>query len=119
MDIASVAPAVVLVRISGRDVGEFGTKPLSAADRLLGTKQDAHLFIDARDTQGASVEVSNEWAQWLARNRSRFTRVHMLTGSQYVRMTAEFVRRFAELGALMEIYSDSVAFDAALSQARA
>jgi hypothetical protein len=38
----------------------------------------------------------------------------MLTGSRYVRMTADFVRRFAELGDAMLIYTEPSVFDDAL-----
>lgn len=86
-------------------------------ERLLGDG-NVRLFIDARDTNGASVEVSNDWAQWLSRHRARLAQVHMLTGSKFIRITAEFVRRFAALGDLMEIHASAADFDAALSRAR-
>jgi len=41
----------------------------------------------------------------------------MLTGSRFIRLTADFVRRFAELGDAMRIYTDPAAFDGALSNA--
>jgi hypothetical protein len=41
----------------------------------------------------------------------------MLTGSRFVQLTADFVRRFAELGDAMLIYTDGVAFDEALASA--
>ena len=41
----------------------------------------------------------------------------MLTGSRFIRLTADFVRRFADLGELMRIYTDPAVFDGALSNA--
>jgi hypothetical protein len=38
----------------------------------------------------------------------------MLTGTSFVQLTADFVRRFAELGDAMRIYTDGAAFDEAL-----
>jgi hypothetical protein len=107
------APHVLLMTIRGRDAGEHGAAPMRALDEelLLGP---ATLFIDARRTTGASVDVSNVWAQWLRTNRDRLHAIHMVTGSSFVQLTADFVRRFAELGDAMRIYTDGAAFDEAL-----
>lgn len=107
-------PHVVVVTIAGRDVGEHDVGPLRALDDEL--QHGAFtLFIDARRAPGASVDVSNIWAQWLRRHRDELQRVHMLTGSRFVQLTADFVRRFAELGDTMLIYTDGAAFDEALA----
>jgi hypothetical protein len=108
------AEAVLVVRLTGWDVGEFGDAPLKELDRLLGEGL-VQLFIDARATKGATVDVSSEWAQWLRRNRNRFAHVSMLVGGPFVQLTAKFVQRFADLGEVMRIYSDPKAFDAALA----
>ncbi len=104
---------VVVVTIKGRDAGEHGDGPLRALDEEM-LAGPFVLFIDARATSGASVDVSNIWAQWLRSRRDRLDRVHMLTGSKFVQLTADFVRRFAELGDTMRIYTDGAAFDEAL-----
>lgn len=109
-------PHIVTLVIIGRDVGEHGEAPLRALDSELRTGPFA-LYIDARDTRGASVDVSNIWAQWLRKNRDQLHEVHMLTGSRFVQLTADFVRRFAELGDAMRIYTDGAAFDEALQLA--
>jgi hypothetical protein len=106
---------VVVVVISGRDAGEHGDGPLRALDDEL-QRGPFTLFVDARRTQGASVDVSNVWAQWLRSRRDKLERIHMLTGSKFVQLTADFVRRFAELGDAMLIYTDGSAFDDALAQ---
>jgi hypothetical protein len=41
----------------------------------------------------------------------------MLTGSRFIHMTAEIVRRFSSLDGLMRITTDPAAFDAALLEA--
>jgi hypothetical protein len=107
------APHVVLVTITGRDAGEHGDRPLLALEDELRTGPFA-LFVDARRTSGASVDVSNVWAQWLRAHRDQLHRIHMLTGTKFVQLTADFVRRFAELGDAMLIYTDGAAFDDAL-----
>jgi hypothetical protein len=110
------APNVVSVTISGRDVGEYGDGPLRALSEEL-LRGSFVLFIDARRTLGASVDVSNVWAQWLRANRDRLHRIHMLTGSRFIQLTADFVRRSAKLGDAMLIYTDPTAFDEALRDA--
>lgn len=107
---------VVVLVIEGRDAGEHGDGPLRALDEELERGPFA-LFIDARKTLGASVDVSNVWAQWLRSRRDRLDQIHMLTGSKFVQLTADFVRRFAELGDAMRVYTDGAAFDAALAAA--
>lgn len=109
-------PHVVVVTITGRDAGEHGNGPLEVLDAELARGPYA-LFIDARRTLGASVDVSNVWAQWLRAHRDHLHQIHMLTGSKFVQLTADFVRRFAELGDAMRIYTDGAAFDDALRAA--
>jgi hypothetical protein len=108
--IRRVVPSVVVVTIAGRDVGEHGDGPLRALDTQL-AEGPLELFIDARQTTGASIDVSNVWASWLRRHRDDLHRIHMLTASRYVQITADFVRRFADLGDAMLLYTDAASFD--------
>ncbi len=114
LTIARPVGHVVVVTISGRDAGEHGDGPLRALDHEL-SRGPFSLFVDARRTQGASVDVSNVWAQWLRSRRDQLHHIHMLTGSRFVQLTADFVRRFADLGDAMLIYTDGAAFDEALA----
>lgn len=116
LTISRPVPHVVVVVIEGRDAGEHGDRPLKALEEQL-QRGSYTLFVDARRTQGASVDVSNVWAQWLRTHRDHLGRIHMLTGSRFVQLTADFVRRFAELGDAMLIYTDGAAFDEALAAA--
>jgi len=119
LGIGRPAPGVVVIRLAGWDAGEFGDVPMTELAKDLAKPGLIELFVDARAVKGASIEVSGEWAQWLAKNRSRFVQISMLTGSRFIQLTANFVRRFADLGELMRIYTDAVAFDAALAQSAA
>src|SRR3546814_19120197 len=76
------ARGVVVLRIAGHDVGEFGDAPLRALEDYLSADGTIMLFVDARDTEGASIEVSGAWAQWLAAHRARCARLAMLPGSR-------------------------------------
>lgn len=116
MVITRPAPHVVVLTITGRDAGEHGDGPLRALDDEL-RRGPFSLFVDARHTQGATIDVSNVWAQWLRAHRDHLHQVHMLTGSRFLHLTADFVRRFAELGDAMRIYTDGAAFDEALRAA--
>jgi hypothetical protein len=110
-------PGVIVMRIRGHDVGEFGTAPMDALRQYIEGQSQVELFIDARHTKGATVDVSSEWSQWLAANRSQFVRISMLTGSRLVNITADFARRFSGLQDVMRIHTDEHAFDDALEQA--
>ena len=116
MTISRPAPGVVVLVIRGRDAGEHGEGPIHELEKDVAAGS-FDLFVDARLTRGASLDVSNVWAQWLHLRRERLRRVNMLTGSPFVQLTADFVRRYAELGDAMRIYTDAVAFDAALAGA--
>jgi hypothetical protein len=107
----------VLMKISGTDVGEFGDAPMRALRDSVGDSSAIDLFIDARDVRGASIEVSGDWAGWLNANRSILGSVTMLTGSRFIQVTAEFVRRFACLEGSMRICTDPAVFDQAILEA--
>lgn len=116
LTISRPAPRVVLLTISGRDAGEHGDGPMRELARDFEGAQ-VTLFIDARATQGAIMEVSNQWATWLRARREQLVAVHMLTGSRFVQLTADFVKRWADLGDKMRIYTDAASFDEALRAA--
>lgn len=109
-------PGVVVARFVGKDVGEFGDVPFREldADLAVGPVQ---LFVDARDSKGPSLDVSDAWMQWFRRNASRIHYVCVLTGSPYVQLTAGMIQRFSELGEKFRIYTEASAFEAAIEVA--
>lgn len=111
------ARGIVVLNISGHDVGEFGMGPMRQMEKYLSDDASTQLFIDARSTEAASIDVSSDWAQWLEAYKSHFEHISMLTGSQFIQITADFVRRFAGLGDVMRIYTEAAAFDRALGDA--
>jgi hypothetical protein len=117
LEVSRPRDRVVVVTITGTDVGELGDVPFKELEPDLADARPLELFIDTRDTRGASIGVSQDWAMWLQRNRERFVRVTMLPGSRYIQVTADFVRRFADLGDCMYITTDTRAFDSALAAA--
>lgn len=116
-DLEQLSPRAMVLKISGTDVGEFGEAPiLTLGEWLAGTTAPVEFFIDARDVRGASIEVSGEWARWLGNHKDRFRKVTMLTGSRFIHITAEFVRRFADLEGKMWICTEPDVFDRALGE---
>jgi hypothetical protein len=114
LEVRRPCPGVLLVTISGNDVGEFGSAPLVeiTPDAKRGP---LHLFIDARRGQTASMDVSHEWAAWMKEHHSALESISMLTGSKFIQLTASFVRSFADLGEKMRIYTSADAFDEELA----
>ena len=84
----------------------------------LSSSKPIKLFIDARAVRGASIDVSNEWAAWLNAHRAQMESITMLTGSKFIQITAEFVRRFAGLNGIMWVCTEPAVFDLALEQAK-
>jgi hypothetical protein len=117
MRITRPARDVVVLTIDGSDIGEFADAPFRALEADLRTGRPLELFIDSRTTRGASIGVSTDWAIWLGRHRSSFQRVTMLAGSRFIRITADFVRRFAMLEDIMRVTTDPQAFESAVADA--
>jgi hypothetical protein len=88
-----------------------------ALDHWLTGSEPIEFFIDARDVQGASMEVSSEWANWLSQHKAQLRTITMLTGSHFIRVTADFVRRFAALEGIMRICTEPAVFESALAEA--
>src|SRR5947209_5532502 len=66
---------VVVLRIKGSDIGEFGEAPMQALDTWLAGAEPIDFFVDAREVRGATVDVSSESARWLVRNRPKLRSV--------------------------------------------
>lgn len=101
--------AEVGVVIQGHDIGEFDAMPMRCLEALMPPTGTVRLIIDARGARGATLQVSNDWARWLGEHRDRFESVTMHVASAYVRVIADFVRRFAGLESLMRIEASGTA----------
>lgn len=116
LTVLRMAPAVVVLEFRGADIGEFGQGPFRELEASMAeSERPIELFIDARHGKGVAVDVSGEWAQWLARNRGRLRHVSMLTSSRFIQLSAEFVRKFAGIEELMRIYADPAVWEGALA----
>ncbi len=117
LTLEQLTPTVIVLKISGSDVGEFGEAPMAALDEWFTRNARIEFFIDARGVRGASISVSGEWARWLRLHKSQLQSIIMLTGSRFIQITAEFVRRFADLEGIMWICTEPAVFDGALREA--
>jgi hypothetical protein len=106
---------IVLVTFEGRDTGELGDAAFQEIAKHIASDSRIELFIDARSGKAASIDVSAAWARWLAGQRSHLRHVSMLTGSRFIQISADFVRKFADLGDIMRLYTDAAAFEGALA----
>jgi hypothetical protein len=91
---------------------------MQALHDWLASSEPVKLFIDARAVRGASIDVSSEWAVWLNEHRAQLRSITMLTGSKFIQITAEFVRRFAGLNGIMWVCTEPAVFDLEIEQAQ-
>jgi hypothetical protein len=110
-------PGVVLAIFKGTDVGEFGQAPFQELAKDLATSKQIEMFVDARAVPQASLDVSNDWAQWMIANNQSLLRINMLCATPFVQLTAKIVRNFTALGERMRIYTDASEFEKALGAA--
>src|ERR1051325_10146556 len=110
-------PGIVLAIFKGPDVGEFGQAPFQELAKDLASSQQIEMFVDARAVPQASLDVSNDWAQWMIANNQSLIRINMLCATPFVQLTAKIVRNFTALGERMRIYTDAGAFEKALGTA--
>jgi hypothetical protein len=116
--ISKVREGCVLVVLEGRDRGELGRGPFAELEKSFSAGHGLTLFIDLEAAVGASLDVSGSWAVWLRANRQNLEQVIMLTGSYFVELSAQTVKRFSDLGEKVRLCSDRGAFERAL-QAKA
>jgi hypothetical protein len=119
LELSRPAAGVVLIVLSGHDVGEFGDAPFRELDKDFSDGLPIEVFVDARKVPSASIEVSGSWAQWMMSNRDRIQRFNIFCQSRFIELTAKFVRQFTEFGPRMRIYTDAETFENALRAASA
>lgn len=108
---------VIYLKFTGHDIGEFGAGPFNELETDLERGVPIEIFIDARETQCVSMEVSGAWAHWMMAHRAQIYRLNILCSSNFVQMTAGFVQRFTEFGDQMRIFQEPAGFDLALQVA--
>lgn len=110
-------PGVLVVTIEGYDKGQFGTAPFDEIHSALRVAAPLELFVDARNTVGATVRVSQDWTSFLSRHRRELRHVHVLVGSKVVELTVAIAQHLSRTGNLIQIYSAPAIFEAQLVSA--
>lgn len=108
---------VLLVRISGHDVGQFGSVALDEIAAAISRSRPIEVFVDARDATGVSPRVREEWTQFISANRTNLTAVHVLTSSRIVHLAIAVAQLFSRTGNLIRLYSTPAVFQAELQRA--
>jgi hypothetical protein len=111
-------PGILLVTIRGDDRGQFGTATLDEIALGIQREGPIELFVDARAALGAAISVSKDWTRFFTTNRSSLVRVHVIVGSQAVRLTVAIARHLSRTDNLIQIYSDPAIFESRLFIAR-
>lgn len=111
------ASGVLVVTITGYDKGQFGTAPFDEIDSLLRVAAPVHLFVDARNSVGATVRVSEDWTRFISRHGAELAHVHVLVGSKMVELTVAIARHLSRTDRLIQIYSDPEVFETQLEAA--
>jgi hypothetical protein len=117
LTIRRLRPGIILAIFKGPDVGEFGQAPFKELAKDLAASRQIELFVDARAVPTASMDVSNDWAQWMIAHNDALVRINMLCSTPFVQMTATIVRNFTALGERMRIYTDPSEFEKAVGAA--
>ena len=110
-----VASGKLLITIAGHDRGQFGSTTIDEIVTAIQREGNLELFIDARETKGVSVAVSEAWTRFFSVNRESLQRVHMLPGSEYVQLTVSIVRHLSGTGSLIRTHSNFEDFLQALN----
>jgi hypothetical protein len=116
-EFARPTPRVLVMSFAGYDKGQFGTSPFDEIGAILDVHTPLELFIDARSAIGATVRVSQDWTSYFSQHKQDFTRIHVLAGSKLIELTVGIVRHLSRTDNLIQIYSDSDAFEAELTAA--
>src|SRR5687768_5664650 len=82
MQISSLSPEKILVRITGTDNGELGRIPFDELNARL-TSNDMELFVDTSGATGVSNAVTEQWQKWFNTNRKRLKKVHIFATSKF------------------------------------
>ena len=111
-------PGVLLLKISGDDIGQFGSATLDELNAEFDRFGAMNLFVDTQDAVGPATEVMESWTAYFAANRKKFKRivVLILPESKLLHLTVSIVQHLSGIGRLLQIFSDPDRFFAALRQ---
>jgi hypothetical protein len=112
-------PGVLLVTITGRDLGQFGQAALDEIRMEMLRHQPLELLVDAEGATMVASGVNQAWTQFFANNRNQLVRVGILAGTKFVNLVVSIAQHLSQTGNLIQIHADRAAFDAARARAEA
>lgn len=112
-------PGIVVVRISGDDVGQFGSATMDeVAKEFDQVKTPIELFIDATKAVGPVTKVMEAWATWFETHHRRLKHVDILIPpeAKVLHLTVAIARHLSRTGDLISIHLDAENFHRAVNQ---
>jgi hypothetical protein len=113
-------PGIMVVRISGDDVGQFGAATMDeVAKEFDHVQAPIELFIDATEAVGPVTKVMEAWAAWFETHHKRLKHVDILIPpeAKVLQLTVAIARHLSRTGDLISIHLDSTNFHSAVNQA--
>ena len=113
-------PGIIVVRISGDDVGQFGTATMDElATEFDRFQAPIELFIDATEALGPVTKVMEAWAAWFEIHHKRLKHVDILIPpeAKVLQLTVAIARHLSRTGDLISIHLDAENFNSAVNQA--
>lgn len=112
----TVRPGVLLMTVSGRDTGEFGTAALDEIDSEIRKFGPLDLFVDAREATMVAVRVSDAWTEWFRLNSRGLRRVNTLVSSKAMDLTMGIAKHFSQTGDMIRSYNSKEEFEKELAR---
>ncbi|MGH2807045.1 MAG: hypothetical protein ACRDKT_07195 [Actinomycetota bacterium] len=112
-------PGTLVVRIEGKDSGQFGTLPIDQFREEMQRFGELTLLIDARNGEVRAQNVIEVWGGFFKSNRLNLKSLHVLVGSKFMELTVGITTHLARMGRMVTVTTDAEAFERAVEKARA
>jgi hypothetical protein len=109
-------PGALLVRVVGYDQGQLGSAPLDEMGAAIARGQPLEIFVDAREAEGVTTLVREDWTAWFQANQARLQKIHVLVLGKFMQQVVSVSQHLARVGSLIQIYGDVDRFEQALGR---
>lgn len=112
-------PGVLLVKIAGEDLGQFGSAAVDEiAAEFARFSRPLTLLVDAAAALAPANRVMQDWTAWFKANRQKLERVVVLVHpeSRLTLLTVSIARHLSHTGDLIHISTDADAFEAQVAR---
>jgi hypothetical protein len=111
-------PGALLVRIEGKDSGQFGTLPVDQFRDEMQRFGELTLLVDARAGEARAQNVIDVWGGFFKSNRLNLKSLHVLVGSKFMELTVGITTHLARMGRMVTVTTDAEAFERAVEKER-